>query len=223
MVHPTHTTVSFRDRYRAGIPSYYNGWVHLTLSSALPLGIVALFVPTLLQATASTWLLALPMLAIANLTEYLTHRIPMHRRVPGLSAMVARHVGVHHRFFRDTSISGRDHRDFHATLTAPIQQLFIFTAAGLPLWGVSYLLLGPSAAAVAASTCALYYLIFEWAHLVCHAPEHSPLLRLPGMRAMRNHHQRHHDPTVMAKAGFNITVPLWDFVKTTRPTDVSDG
>ena len=223
MVHSNHTTVSFRDRYRSSIPRFYNGWAHLTLSSALPLSIVVLLVPTLLTTPATTWLLALPMLVLANLVEYLTHSIPMHKRVPGLSAMVVRHVGVHHRFFRDDSMSGRDHRDFHATLTSPLQQFFIFCGAGVPLWASSYLLVGPHAAAVTASTCALYYVVFEWAHLVCHAPESSVVLHIPGLRAMRHHHLRHHDPTLMAKAGFNITVPFWDFAKKTRPTDVCDG
>ncbi|MEO8877792.1 MAG: sterol desaturase family protein [Polyangiaceae bacterium] len=58
----------------------------------------------------------------------------------------------------------------------------------------------------------LYVLSYEWLHLAYHMPQQSLVGRLPGLPALRKHHATHHDPELMQKWNFNVTVPLWDFV-----------
>jgi hypothetical protein len=49
--------------------------------------------------------LAVPLsLFYANLSEYLGHRFPMHRPLPGLALVYKRHSGQHHRFFSDQAM-----------------------------------------------------------------------------------------------------------------------
>jgi sterol desaturase/sphingolipid hydroxylase (fatty acid hydroxylase superfamily) len=35
------------------------------------------------------------------------------------------------------------------------------------------------------------------------------------VRALRRHHAVHHDPELMQRWNFNVTVPLWDLVRGT--------
>jgi sterol desaturase/sphingolipid hydroxylase (fatty acid hydroxylase superfamily) len=39
------------------------------------------------------------------------------------------------------------------------------------------------------------------------------------VRILRRHHAIHHDPRLMQRYNFNVTVPLWDWVRGTIVTD----
>ena len=67
-----------------------------------------------------------------------------------------------------------------------------------------------------------YFLTYEWLHFLYHQDPAGRLGRLPFVRALRRHHQRHHDPSLMGRWNFNITFPISDWLfKTMRPP--SDG
>jgi len=55
----------------------------------------------------------------------------------------------------------------------------------------------------------------EWLHLLYHLPEGSRLGELALIRALKRHHQTHHNPALMNDCNFNITFPIWDWVKGT--------
>jgi len=44
-------------------------------------------------------------------------------------------------------------------------------------------------------------------------PEGSKLGELKLIRALKRHHQAHHNPALMNDYNFNITFPIWDWVK----------
>ena len=61
----------------------------------------------------------------------------------------------------------------------------------------------------------LYVLSYEWLHLAYHLPQDRWLARTALVRTLRRHHQLHHAPHLMHRWNFNVTVPLWDWVRGT--------
>ena len=66
--------------------------------------------------------------------------------------------------------------------------------------------------AVIAATAILYFLNYEWFHLIYHLPPHWPLGRLKWIKGLREHHRVHHDKALMSRYNFNITFPIADRV-----------
>ncbi|MFO7563359.1 MAG: sterol desaturase family protein [Enhygromyxa sp.] len=203
---------AFREDYRAQkIPADYRGWDHLLLTSAICLTIVGL---ALSRIERLEWLelLAVPVAwLIANLIEYGVHRGFQHRPRPPLELLYQRHTLEHHRFFT-REVMAIDHaRDFRATLF-PIWIGLCFT---LPIAGAVALvagwLLGPDLGLLVHAALVFYYLIYEWAHLGAHMPEHSLLGRMPGIAFARKHHGRHHDPRHFG-INFNFAIPIGDWL-----------
>ena len=61
--------------------------------------------------------------------------------------------------------------------------------------------------------------VFETRCAVCHGNDGhggdtgpSIVYRLPLLRALREHHARHHHPELMQKSNFNVTIPLGDML-----------
>ena len=65
------------------------------------------------------------------------------------------------------------------------------------------------------ATFAMYVVTYEWLHLAYHLPPDGPIGRLAPVRWLRRHHAAHHRPALMQKWNFNITLPLWDWLRGT--------
>src|SRR5437773_1533911 len=79
-----------------------------------------------------------------------------------------------------------------------------------------------NARALVAVTGVGFYLLYEWCHLSYHQPEDGFVGRLGLVRVLRRHHQRHHHPALAKRYNFNVTFPIWDFVRgTTAPADAT--
>ena len=73
-------------------------------------------------------------------------------------------------------------------------------------------LLGPNVGWLVLLTAALYVVGYELSHLAYHLPEESFIGQRKLVRVMREHHARHHDPRLMQRYNFNVTVPLGDLL-----------
>jgi len=51
---------------------------------------------------------------------------------------------------------------------------------------------------------------YELSHLSYHLPETTWIGRRRVIRWLREHHARHHDPRLMQKWNFNVTIPVFD-------------
>ena len=60
-----------------------------------------------------------------------------------------------------------------------------------------------------------YVVAYEWLHLSYHAPADSFVGRMQLIRKLRRHHAVHHAPELMQKWNFNVTIPLWDWIRRT--------
>jgi sterol desaturase/sphingolipid hydroxylase (fatty acid hydroxylase superfamily) len=75
-----------------------------------------------------------------------------------------------------------------------------------------------NAALLAVATSLFFFLLYEWLHLSYHLPPATFIGRNPLIALLRALHQRHHDPRLMRRWNFNVTVPLFDWLHRTRWT-----
>ena len=108
----------------------------------------------------------------------------------------------------------RDAREFRLVLIPVAGVLAIFLVTALPaaaLWSsgqINFAAMVPSAALLDVAS-------YELMHLAWHLPETSFIGSLRIVRALREHHAVHHDPRLMQRWNFNVTIPLWDLVRKT--------
>jgi hypothetical protein len=207
----------YRDIYRREhIGRLYSGRIHLSFAVLFSLGGIGLCVLLLENVQPLEWL-ALPLAFLyANLVEYAGHRWVMHRKVRWLSLAYTRHAGQHHRFFTDRNMALESWRDCKAVLFPAFLIVFYFGAFALPQALLLAWLTTANVALLFVIVALGYYLNYELLHLAYHLPEQSRVLRLPFLRRLRQLHHRHHEPSLMAHANFNITYPIGDWIFGTR-------
>jgi sterol desaturase/sphingolipid hydroxylase (fatty acid hydroxylase superfamily) len=207
--------LSKRDAVRAAlvaaIPGWYVPWTHL--ASTVGIG-VAVFVIALahIHGLNRRDLAIVPItLILSNYFEYRVHKKLLHRRVFPFQILYDRHTPEHHVVYVESDMPIRSTREFKLVL--------------LPAFGVFGIVLttAPFAFLVAKSfganvgwlflvTAAFTLVAYEVLHLSYHLP---PSSRIGGSRligVLRRHHARHHDPALMQKWNFNVTVPFFDWV-----------
>jgi hypothetical protein len=157
--------------------------------------------------------LTLPLTFVyANLVEYWGHRIPMHHRKWGLGGVFKRHTLQHHRYFTNEAMACENHKDAIMILFPPVLIVFFGVVFALPAGWLLSLATTTNAALLFVITSWAYFLNYEWLHLAYHLPENSVVFKLPGLRALRVHHMRHHQQSLMARFNFNISYPLGDWI-----------
>jgi sterol desaturase/sphingolipid hydroxylase (fatty acid hydroxylase superfamily) len=113
----------------------------------------------------------------------------------------------------------RDWREFHLVLI-PAYGLFLIFLNLLPLTAAIWWLFSKNVALLYTATAMGYAVSYEWMHLSYHLPKDHPIGRLSIVAVLRNHHAVHHDPRLMQRWNFNVTLPFWDWVQGTIVKDV---
>jgi hypothetical protein len=207
-----------RARRIAQIPDSYNPWLHLTLtvgSGLAVLGVALWF----LEDVAWTELLVVPvMFVISNVGEWRAHRDLLHRRIWPVTFLYDQHTPSHHVVYQHDSMGLRSRKELKLILIPPFGVALI-TVGVAPFAVAAGQLLTPNSGWLVLVTAALYVVTYELTHLSYHWPEDTRLGRNPVIAWLREHHRRHHDPRLMQKWNFNVTVPLWDVVRGTRIRD----
>jgi sterol desaturase/sphingolipid hydroxylase (fatty acid hydroxylase superfamily) len=101
----------------------------------------------------------------------------------------------------------------------PAYGLFLIFVSLVPVAAALWLILGRNVSLLYTATAMAYALLYEWLHLAYHLPPESRIGRLPPIRFLRRHHEIHHDPRLMRHWNFNVTMPLWDWVRGTLIKD----
>ncbi|WP_437589304.1 sterol desaturase family protein [Sorangium sp. So ce1000] len=204
-----------RAEIAARIPRGYCPALHLvapTLVGALVFAAAA----RLLEAVEAVELLAVPAtLLLAFAFEWWAHRSVLHRRAPLLAALCDRHEREHHLAFTADDMALRSSRELWLVLTPPASGLLCL-ALLLPLAAAAGALFSRNAALLGLATAMAFFVSYEWLHLAYHLPADSPVYRVPGLARLREHHRRHHDPRLMKRWNFNVTVPVFDLLHGTR-------
>lgn len=210
------TVAQFRAGYRARIPARYRGWAHFAFTSVASLAVIGLALTRLDDVAGAEWAVVPATLVLANVVEYLGHRLAMHRPRPGLGLVYRRHTLEHHHFFTHEAMAYAGARDFIMVLFPPSLLLFFLGAIATPLGALVFLAWSPDAGWLFVATAMGYFLTYEWLHFGYHLPQTHPLLRVRGFRALRRHHAAHHDLRLMGRYNFNLTLPICDVLLGTR-------
>jgi len=203
---------NYRAQFRAqNIPESYSeyrhlGGIFLWAGSAVLVTVWLAGGPSAMLAKQNLLAAALAF-ALANYFEWYAHRFKLHNPLAK-----TRHSHTHHRFFTDKFMEYDSLRDAHA-IFFPEGAPKVLMLGVLPVLSIVPTLLGGIATgATFACTLAMYYLSYEVMHLSYHAHPDSFLGSLPGVAALRRHHQIHHQQALMGKVNFNITWPICDYL-----------
>jgi hypothetical protein len=205
---------ALRAEVLARAPSWYNPWVHLAVPSCFGLGIIAVAI-SLLRDFHGWELLTVPVVyVLTNVNEWYIHRDLLHRRNPLARVLYDRHTPEHHMIYVTDDMAMRDRKEFRLVLI-PAYGLFMIFVTLLPITATLWWLLGRNVALLYTATAMGYSVSYEWLHLSYHLPRDSWIGSWGLVRRLRRFHAIHHDPRLMQRWNFNVTIPLWDWVKGT--------
>jgi hypothetical protein len=123
-----------------------------------------------------------------------------------------RHTLQHHHFFTHEAMAYESSRDFKMVLFPPVMLFFFLGVVAAPAGALLFALVSPNAGWLYVLVAMSYFLTYEWLHFAYHLDERSRLGGSPLIRALRRHHQAHHDLALMGNWNFNITFPISDLV-----------
>lgn len=199
---------------------WYNPWLHLGITSIFGLaaiGVAASLVHGLLWWQAA---FGVGLFIFANATEWRIHKSLLHTRYRLTSVLYDRHTPLHHMVFVTDDMALRNASEFRLVLLpafAIVAVFFGLAPVAAAIWFSGH----HNLAAVFTVVTMGYVVSYEWLHLSYHLPPDSFIGRLPLLKMLRRHHALHHDPRLMQKWNFNVSLPLWDLVRRTyvrKPT-----
>jgi Fatty acid hydroxylase superfamily len=200
-----------REKLMARIPPWYSPWGHLTATTGIGLAVLVLGAWEL-RAVRLVELLMIPaVFLLANAFEWRVHKNVLHRRLWPVEEIYTRHTPEHHAVYMTNDMAIRSTREFRLVLMPAFGILGIVVATAPVAFGVR-LLLGANCGWLFLVSSALYMVGYELSHLSYHLPETTWIGRRPLVKWLREHHARHHDPRLMQKWNFNVTIPLFDWV-----------
>jgi hypothetical protein len=163
---------------------------------------------------------AVSLLIVFNAAEWWLHRGPLHHRVAALDVLYHQHTRRHHRVFVADDMAVRTWDELVLVLLPPWAIVALFGLVSPFIAALWFLFpANHNPAAVFAMTSMAYVVAYEWFHLIWHLPDESVLGRFRIVRSLRTRHTTHHDPRLMMRWNFNVTVPLWDLLLGTAARD----
>lgn len=213
---PPRDLALIRDEKRAAIvaqiPAGYSPTFHFVFPGLLGLSVLA---GSLLgiEALRPIELLAVPITLLAGFGfEWRAHKDILHKRMPLLGVLYEQHELSHHVIYTDRDMAMKGPREMWLILMPPYAIVLVFLTLVLPLAvGLTYTL-GTNVAMLVTATSMVFFLSYEWLHLAYHLPPEHPIARLGLVARLREHHRRHHEPRLMKRWNFNVTVPLFDWL-----------
>jgi hypothetical protein len=207
-----------REEIRASVlarsPRWYSPWAHLVLPSVFAIAVIASCVALLRDVRPWELLLVPIVYVLNNVNEWYIHRDMLHKRTWIAPVLYFRHTPEHHMIYVTDDMAMRDRREYQLVLI-PAYGLFLIFMTLLPIAGGLWLLGLRNIALLYTATSMFYAASYEWLHLAYHLPRESRIGNLGFIRALRRHHAVHHDPRLMQRWNFNVTLPIWDWVKGT--------
>jgi hypothetical protein len=212
-------TLERRDELRAKLvarfPRWYSPWVHLGFPSLVGLTVIALCAWQLRDVRAVELVAVPATFLVLNAGEWRIHRDLLHHRTPPLTVLYDRHTPEHHMVFVTDDMAIRSTREFRLVLI-PFYGILAAAVGALPIPAVLWLGLHQRNPALLFMATTMAYVVgYEWLHLAYHAPAESLVGRSRLIAKLRHHHAVHHAPELMQKWNFNVTIPLWDWVRRT--------
>lgn len=204
----------FREDLLRRVPRWYVPAVHLMFPVLTGVAVAWLALAQIRDLQAWQLLFVPVFLVAGNAIEWHAHRGLLHRRTRFLEVLYIHHTPMHHALYVSEEMAVRSARELRFILL-PAYGLLAILLASSPIALLFFWIGQPNIAALWVVSAVFYILSYEWLHLAYHLPEDSAIGRLALVQKLRRHHQRHHAPHLMQRWNFNVTVPLWDWVKGT--------
>lgn len=201
----------FRAHMLGTIPRWYSPWAHLAATTGIGTVALALAISRLHDVRPLELLVVPLAFVLSNLGEWHAHRHLLHRRYKPVAVLYDRHTPEHHRVYRYGDMAMRSVEELRLVLIPAMGVLGII-AVSAPVAMLIGSLLGDNVGWLFLATTSAYVTSYELSHLSYHLPEDSFVGRLKLVALMREHHARHHDPRLMQRYNFNVTVPLGDWL-----------
>lgn len=198
----------------AKIPENYNPAVHFLVPGVLGLGVFAACVAMLHDVRPLEWLTIPVTLFLGLGFEWRVHKSVLHERQPLLGILYVRHELHHHVIYTYDDMTMRSNREWRLVLMPAYAIVLVFLMM-VPIVAALWFFATPNIALIHLATSMVFFLAYEWMHLSYHLPQEHPIGRLSLIRRLRELHRRHHDPKLMKRWNFNVTVPLWDWIHRT--------
>jgi hypothetical protein len=202
-----------RQRALADVPWWYNPYGHLAGTTGIGMVVLVLSAVALAHLHVKwTDLLVVPGIVLfANWFEWHVHRRVLHKRWWPFEVVYDKHTPMHHMIYVEEDMALRSAQEFRLVLIPAMGVLGIVLTSAPIAVAVAYVW---SAAAgwLLLLTGGLFMVAYELLHLCYHAPQESFIGRRRIIARLRAHHARHHDPRLMQRYNFNVTVPLFDWI-----------
>jgi hypothetical protein len=193
------------------VPGWYRPWLHLAVPSCLGVGVMAVALARVDRPTALD-LLAVPLTLLVSFGfEWRAHKYVLHQKAPLLGIIYRRHELMHHVIFTHEDMAMRSGRELWLILMPAYAIVLVFVMVA-PFAALVAWLAGANSAMLMLATSMAFFLGYEWLHMAYHLPSDSRVGRWRIIRALRSVHQRHHDPRLMKRWNFNVTVPVFDWI-----------
>ena len=202
---------AFLEKSLAEIPKRYSPVAHVVSTSSIGLCGLALAILMVDSFGGTELATVLVMVTVANLVEWIAHKEMLHKRRRYWEVLYDQHTPMHHRMYREASMAVGSRQEWRFVLM-PARGVLGIAILGIPIALAAYLLFGADIGWTVIATIAIYVSSYEVLHLAYHMPDGNPLWGNRLVRALSRHHARHHDPKLMQKYNFNVTLPLWDWI-----------
>jgi hypothetical protein len=200
-----------RSEIVATIPRWYSPVLHLAVPTVVCLGLMIGALSRLQAPSLLDWLAVPLTLFFAFGFEWRVHKAVLHRRTWGLALLYERHELAHHVIYTHDDMTMRSRREWWLVLM-PAYAVLLVALINAPLTLILGLLVGHDPACLYLAASMLFFLTYEWLHLAYHLPRESFVGRLSLVARLRELHRRHHDPRLMKRWNFNVTVPVFDWL-----------
>jgi Fatty acid hydroxylase superfamily len=204
-----------RQKALAAIPWWYSPHGHLAATTGIGLVVLVgsiIAIARLDPGVRWTDLLVIPgVVLLANYYEWRVHRDVLHKRFWPFEVIYDKHTPMHHMIYVEQDMAIRSVKEFRLVLIPAAGVLGIVLGAAPVALALSHFW-SPAAGWLFLLTASLFMVSYEVLHLCYHAPASSFIGRRRLIARLRAHHARHHDPRLMQRYNFNVTVPLFDWL-----------
>ncbi|MSP25083.1 MAG: hypothetical protein EXR75_07950 [Myxococcales bacterium] len=193
------------------IPPRYNFRAHLVIPSLLTAFICAVAASFLRDLRGRELAIVPAMLVVTNGGEWLAHKYLLHGRIPFLEEIYVRHELHHHVAYTHQDMAMRHARELWMILV-PAYAVLILLVVVAPFAVLAGVVFSVNCGLFVTMTALTYFIAYEWLHLSYHLPLEHPISRHPIVARLRRLHATHHDPALMKRFNFNVTIGLFDWL-----------
>lgn len=206
--------MNFNDRRKKildTIPNWYRPLPHAIIPSLLGILIIIACMFSISNIQWTSFFCIPIALLILFIFEWLVHKYILHGKQPLLGQIYKLHELSHHVIYTHEKMAMEDDKELYFIMMPPYAILLVFGLISPLAFGIG-MIFGSNVAGLILIISMLFFLSYEWLHFSYHQPVTSFIGRSRIIRKLRRLHRKHHDPRLMKKWNFNVTIPVFDLI-----------